>query len=270
MYPRLFQFGPFTLPTYGVFAAVGLVAGLTLAARTAARLGIGFDRMWSFSLTTVLSAILGARVLLIAGNWRDFLSYPMVMLSIAMPRTIGLMLTEIGLGVTAGLLYMTVNRMPWLRTLDAAAPGWAFGQAMLAMGCFFAGCNYGAPTAEPWGVTFHSRWAAMWNGTPLGIKLQPVQIYAALIQIALTLLLLVWLPRVRQSGELAGIWMFLSGLTGFYSDFFRGDNRLLILKGALSLTQAIDFCLVVVGALLLLERSKKSFAQGAPPGEAKQ
>jgi phosphatidylglycerol:prolipoprotein diacylglycerol transferase len=266
VYPRLFQFGPFTLPTYGLFAAVGLIAGLTLAARTAERLGIGFDRMWSFSLTTVLSAILGARLLLIAGNWRDFLSYPMVMLSIAMPRTIGMVLTEIGLGATAGLLYMAVHRMPWLRTLDAAAPGWALGQAMLAMGCFFAGCGYGAPTAEPWGVTFHSRWAAMWNGTPLGTRLQPVQVYAFAAQAVVCVLLLGWLPRIRQSGELAGAWMFLSGLTGFFLDFYRGDNRLLILNGALSLTQGIDFCLVVIGALLLLERSSGSSA----PNEASE
>lgn len=50
--------------------------------------------------------------------------------------------------------------------------------------------------------------------------------------------------------------MFLSGLAQFFLDFYRGENRLLILDGALSLTQAIDFCLVIVGALLLLERRR--------------
>ena len=266
MYPRLFQLGPVTLPTYGLFAAIALVAGLTLATRTAARLGIGFDNMWSFCLATVLSAILGTRLLLIAGNWHDFLSYPMVMLSMAIPQTVGTVLTEIGLGASGGLLYMTVKRMPWLRTLDSAAPGWALGQAMLALGCFFAGCDYGRPTAMPWGVAFHSRWAAMWNGTPLGVKLQPVQLYLFAMQLMLCLLLLSWLPRMRQSGELVGAYLFASGLAGFFLDFNFGDNRLLIFGGALSLTQAIDFCLVAIGALLLLERRRTGQLPAALPG----
>lgn len=266
VYPRLFQFGPLTLPAYGLFAAIALVAGLTLATRTAARLGISFDNMWSFCLATVLSAILGTRLLLIAGNWRDFLSYPMVMLSIAIPRTVGSVLTEIGLGASAGLLYMTVKRMPWLRTLDAAAPGWALGNAILSLGCFFAGCDYGRPTAMPWGVTFHSRWAAMWNGTPLEVNLQPVQLYLFALQGALCLMLLWWLPRMRQSGELAGAYLFASGLGRFFLDFYLGDNRLMIFGGALSLIQAIGFCLVVIGALLLLERRSAAPTPAASVG----
>jgi phosphatidylglycerol:prolipoprotein diacylglycerol transferase len=254
VYPRLFQFGPLTLPTYGLFAAIALLAGLTLATRTAVRLGISFDNMWNFCLATVLTGLLGTRLLLIAGNWHDFLSYPMVMLSIAIPRTIGSVLTEIALGAGAGLLYVFMKQMPWLRTLDAASPGWALGRSTLALGCFFAGCDYGRPTAMPWGVIFHSRWAAMWNGTPLGIRLQPVQLYLFAMQFALCLLLLWWLPRIRHSGELAGGYLFASGLLDFFLESLRGQNRLLILGGALSLTQAIDFCMVIFGALLLLER----------------
>ena len=48
--------------------------------------------------------------------------------------------------------------------------------------------------------------------------------------------------------------MLASGLTGFFLDFYLGGDRLLILSGALSLTQAIEFCLVVIGALLLMEK----------------
>lgn len=255
MYPRLFQIGPLTLPTYGVFAAIALIAGLMLAMRTAARLGISPDSMWNFGLATIVSAVLGSRLLLIFSHWHDFLSYPLVMLSIAIPRTVNSVLTELGLGACAGLLYMTLKRMPWLRTLDAAAPGWALGQAILMLGCFFAGCDYGRPTAMPWGVVFHSRWAAMWNGTPLEVKLQPVQIYVCAVELALCLLLTWWLPRRRQTGELAGAYLMLAGVAQFFLDFYRGENRLLLLHGAVSLTQAIDFGMVIFGGLLLLERS---------------
>lgn len=254
MYPRLLQFGPLIVPTYGAFAAVALIAGLMLAMRTGARLGISPDRMWNFGIATIVSAVIGSRLLLIFGNWHDFLSYPVVMLSIAMPRTIGSVLTEVALGAFAGLLYMTLHRMPWLRTLDAAAPAWALGQAILMLGCFFAGCQYGRPTAGPWGIVFHSRWAAMWNNTPLEVRLQPAQLYLCAMQAALCGLLLVWLPRRRQQGEVLGLYLLSSGLAQFFLDFYRGDNRLLLLQDAVSLTQAIDFFLVIAGGLLLLQR----------------
>jgi phosphatidylglycerol:prolipoprotein diacylglycerol transferase len=135
------------------------------------------------------------------------------------------------------------------------------GQAILMLGCFFAGCEYGRPTNVPWGIEIHNRWAAMWNGTPLEIRLHPVQLYLCAMQLALCLLLLWWLPRRRQPGELAGAWMLLSGLAQFFLDFYRGENRLMILHGVFSLTQAIDFCLVIVGAWLLLERPSATASQ---------
>lgn len=251
----------FTVPTHGIFAAIALIAGLMLAMRAAVRLRLSPEAMWNFGLITIFSAALGSRLLMVAGHWHDFLAYPLLMLSITVPRTVNDVLTEIGLGACAGLLYMTLKRMPWLTTLDAAAPAWALGQAILMLGCFFAGCEYGRPTALPWGIAFHNRWAAMWNGTPLGARLHPVQLYLCALQLALCVLLLWWLPRRRQPGELAGAWMFLSGLAQFFLDFYRGDNRLMIFDGALSMTQGIDCCLFVVGALLLLERRHASASQ---------
>lgn len=255
MYPRLFQFGPVAVPTYGVFAAAALIAGLTLATRVAARLGLQPNQVWNFGLTGVCSAVIGSRLLLISGNWHDFVAYPMVMLTIPVPRTTDTVLLEIGLGIFAGLLYLTLKKMPWLRALDAAAPGWALGQAILMLGCFLAGCDYGLPTAMPWGVAFHSRWALLWNGTPLETRLHPTQLYFFLLQALLCLGLLWWLPRRKQAGEMAGIWLLISGLAQFFLDFFRGDNRPMILGDALSLMQAIDFCMVVAGAVLLLRHS---------------
>lgn len=252
MYPHLFQFGPVSVPTYGVLAAIALIAGLTLAMRSAARLRLSPNDMWNLGLLVIFSALLGSRIVMLAGHWHDFLSYPLVMLSITTPRSVDTVLTEAGFGVFAGLLYMSVKRMPWLSTLDAAAPAWALGQAILAVGCFFSGSNYGRPTNMPWGVVYRSKWALLWNGTPLGVRVHPVQLYLCMVEVALCILLLWWLPKRRQPGEIAGAWMLLSGLAQFFLDFYRGDNRLLLFSGVISLTQAIDFCLVIVGALLLL------------------
>lgn len=256
MYPHLLQFGPLAVPTYGVLAAIALIAGLLLAMRSAARLRISANDMWNLGLVAVFSALLGSRLVMLAGHWHDFFSYPLLMLSISTPRSIDTVVTELCLGIFAGLFYMSVKRMPWLTTLDAATPAWALAQAILMLGCFLAGCNYGRPTDLPWGVVYRSRWALLWNGTPLGVRVHPVQLYLCALEAALCVLLLWWLPRRRQPGEIAGAWMLLSGLAQFFLDFYRGDNRLLIVSGAVSLTQAIDFCLVVIGALLLFQRQR--------------
>ena len=258
MYPHLFQFGPVAVPTYGVFAAVGLIAGLMLATRCAIRLGLRPNDVWNFGLIAICSAVIGSRVLLIVANWHDFLAYPLLMMSVTIPRTVDTVLIEIGLGIFAGLLYLTLKQMPWLDTLDAATPGWALGQAILMLGCFFAGCNYGRPTEMPWGTIFHSRWALLWNGTSLEVRLHPVQIYFCLLQAGLCAGLLWWLPRRKQAGEPTGAWLLVAGLAQFFLDFYRGENRLLILGGAISLMQAIDFCMAIVGGTLLLRHPAKN------------
>lgn len=236
-----------------------------MAMWVASRLRVSPGAVWNFGLISIFSALLSSRLLLIAGHWHDFLSYPLLMLSVTTPRTVDSVLIELGFGIFAGLLYLTLKRMPWLSTLDAVAPGWALGQAILMLGCFFAGCDYGRPTSRPWGVTFHSRWAALWNGTPLGVRLHPVQMYVCGLELVLFAGLLWWVPRRRQPGELAGGWLLLYGFGEFCLDLFRGGNRLLVLDGALSLSQSIDFVMVVIGALLLLERKN---IPAHPPDEA--
>lgn len=260
MYPRLIELGPFSLPTYGVFAALALILGLMLAMRTAQRLRVAPDAIWNFGLISILSAVVGAKLLLVMSHWHDFVSYPVMMLSLSIRDSVTIVLTRLGIAIFAGLLYLTLKRLPWLRTFDAVAPAMALGEAILMLGCFFAGCDYGRPTAVPWGVNFHSRWAALWNGTPLNISLHPVQLYLSGVELILCALLLWWLPRRRQDGELAGAWLFLSGLAQFFLDFYRGDNRLLVLDGAISITQVVAFAMALLGALFLLPRPQDNLA----------
>jgi len=73
LYPRLLQFGHFTLYTYGVLAAIGLIAGLTLIVRLAKRDGIDEEKTWNLGLVCIVAGVLGAVVipLLVAAARRD-------------------------------------------------------------------------------------------------------------------------------------------------------------------------------------------------------
>lgn len=57
----------------------------------------------------------------------------------------------LGAGVAAGLLYLALG-VPVGGALDAAAPGLMLGMVVGRIGCFFAGCCGGPPTAAWWGV----------------------------------------------------------------------------------------------------------------------
>jgi phosphatidylglycerol:prolipoprotein diacylglycerol transferase len=97
--------------------------------------------------------------------------------------------------------------------------------------------------------------AGRWSGAPLGIALHPVQGYAALGFLTLSIFLLVWLPRRRQPGDVAGLLLLGAGVVVFVTEFWRdAEGRGAVLGGALDGPQIAAAALVLVGGLVLLER----------------
>ncbi len=146
LYPNLLHLGYFTLPTFGALAAVGLIAGLTLSLRTAAKVGLDPEKVWSAGLFTILAAFVLSRFLLVVTNLRDFLTYPILLLMVPSLTAAGLFLTAI-----ATALYLRFRRLPILRTLDAWAPCATLVWAFLALGHFAEGSDPGLPTTPPLG-----------------------------------------------------------------------------------------------------------------------
>ncbi len=264
MYPKLFAFGPLTIPTYGALAAVGLVLAMLLAMRIARAMRLDEDAIWNLGMIAVCSAFVGSRLLLIATNWQDFLHFPVLMLSAASLNSGGVFYGGLIFAIAVCIAYLRWKRMPLLRTLDAIAPALALAHTILMLGAFAAGSSYGTPTTVPWAVTFHNKYAALWSGAPLGVPLHPAQLYEAAAALALCLFLL-WLLRHRlhagspaQDGEVFGAWLFLGGIAHFVIEFYRGDpGRGSLFGGLATLTQGFALILVVAGALLWLDRNNK-------------
>jgi len=79
--PRLFHIGNFSLPTYGLLVASGVLIGLWISVRNSEKQGINGDDAWNLGILVVLAGILGAKILLIvnewdaySGNWRQIFS----------------------------------------------------------------------------------------------------------------------------------------------------------------------------------------------------
>ena len=153
-------------------------------------------------------------------------------------------------GVLLVLAFRALN-IPVLQTMDRLAPYLALAHAVTRIGCFMAGCCYGRPSPEGWGVVFPpGSHAALHYG---GVPVWPVQLMEAACLFALYLLLSLLPERHRLIGYCAGY-----GAARFVLEFFRGDIRGRV--GVLGLSQPQAFALLMVIAALALLASRH--AQG--------
>jgi phosphatidylglycerol:prolipoprotein diacylglycerol transferase len=257
VHPVLFHIGAILIPSYGAVSALGVVLALLLAQRTACIAGVNAAKVWNLCVVAMFAALAGERLLLVVVNWSDLLRHPGWMLGLAMIHHPLLA----GVGALAGLVsaaaYARWQRLPLARTADALAAPLALGLAIEQLGALLAGSGYGTQTAVRWAVTYHDALAARWSGTPLGIPLHPVQAYAALAFLTLSIFLLVWLPVRRQHGDVAGVWLLGAGVTIYITELWRDtEGRGALFGGALDGPQAATIVFVLAGALVLRERKE--------------
>ena len=142
--------------------------------------------------------------------------------------------------------------MPLRTTADVLAAPLALGLACEQLGALMAGAGYGTETDVRWAVTYTNPFAARWSGTPLGVPVHPVQAYAGLGFLTLSIFLIVWLPVRRQQGDVAGLFLLGAGFVVFMTELVRDAiGRGQLLGGALDGPQAAAILLVLAGAFLL-------------------
>lgn len=256
MFPHLFHIGSFAVPTYGVMAALGLIFALTVVFRLARFRGLDPDKMWNLGGIAAFSGILGAKLLMLLVDWRDYVAEPSRIFSVATLQSGGVFSGGLLLAIACSWWYVRREKIPFLPTCDVFAPGIALGHAFGRIGCFAAGCCYGLPTHVPWAVTFHNPWAAEFSGTPLNQPLQPTQLYEFVAE-AINFVFLYWLcKRKKFEGQIIALFMIIYGTERFVFEFFRGDpGRGEVLGGLMSGTQLIALVLVVAGFLIYLRRT---------------
>jgi len=256
VFPRLFHIGNFSLPTYGFLVSLGVLLGLWISVRNSQKLGIDPDNAWNLGILVVLAGIIGAKVLLIVNDWSYYTSHPREIFSLGTLQAGGVFSGGLIAALAASVWYMRRHRMPLLGTCDAFAPGLALGHAIGRVGCFAAGCCYGKPTHAFWGVTFRNPLAQYWVGTPLGVALEPTQLFEAAVELA-NFFFLSWLfTRKKFDGQVIAAYLFLYGMARFFLEFLRDDpGRGEVFGGVMSGTQLIAIGLVVAGGLIYWLRS---------------
>lgn len=244
MHPILFHIGPLTIRMYGLFVAIGMLIGLQYVVVMGRKKNIPDTLIMDMGFWSVVAGLVGARLMYVLLNWRYYAANLFDIVKI----------WEGGLvyygGVIAGILaavfFLRRHREIGLwAVFDLVAPGLALGHFFGRIGCFFAGCCYGAPCELPWSVTFSDP-ASL---APLNAQLHPTQLYEAIGTAAIFVILHLFSRRSPRAGYVTAAYLALYGIVRFSLEYFRGDDRGAFLAG-FSPGQVISLILILSAAVI--------------------
>lgn len=226
MFPRLLEIGQFHVASYGLFVALGYLAGILWLKRHREAMGLSEERFWSLIYAVFFGAIVGGKLMFIALNWQGYASGQ---LSLIRDFRYGFVFYGGVLGaLVSGTLYARRVGIPFAETVDYFALVAPVGHAIGRLGCLAAGCCYGAPTTLPWGLAFTDRHSLVPDEL-LGVALHPSQLYETAGNLLIAWLL--WLVlRRRLAGNAAPGSVFIAyvclySALRFLVEFTRADDR---------------------------------------------
>src|SRR5438105_9005483 len=133
MYPRLLEFGPITVYTYGVLLAAAYLFGLQLARVRAKKRGLDANRVLDLGIYIIIAALVGAKLLLVITDFDQFKASPTDLLSIA--RSGGVFYGGLITAIAVAFWYIHRHGLPFWTTCDAFAPAIALGHVTGRLGC---------------------------------------------------------------------------------------------------------------------------------------
>lgn len=254
MHPILFSLGPLTLKTYGLAVALSFWTAYWIIQKHFQKNNVNAAIADRFLFLAIVAGLLGSRVLYLAANpddwkefffvWRGGLSY------------FGGLLGAGG----AILIYAVKKKIPLTILGDALALALPLAHAIGRLGCLAAGCCWGNPTKSKIAIIFTNPQCVLPQEL-LGIPLHPTQIYEALAEIFVFLLLFKF--REKQKGLLLGFYLILYGALRFLIEFIRGTALIEPHFFGLTFTQGVILTLVIPLGLawIFLKKSKSRLTQ---------
>ncbi len=257
MYPILFRLDGFTIYSYGFFLILGIVVSGILAIQKVRKEGppIPFERVADLFFYSVLSAVIGSRILFVLINFDLYRENPLRIFKIWEGGLVfygGLILA---VGVSIG--YMRWYRLPIWKLADLFSPSIALGLFFGRIGCFLAGCCYGKEISLPWGVVFTDPNSV----ARLNVSLHPTQLYDAAKGLALFFFLNWMEKRKAYDGQIFWIFLFLYSIPRFFIEMLRGDPRGFPFQDLLSTSQGIGILLASTSLFMLFYLKKHGSSQ---------
>ncbi len=238
----LFSIGKFTVHSYGLLIAIGIILAVGVAMRRAPKKGLIPDEALNICLICVVMGFLGAKILFVLENFSRFLTDPLAVLGSSGFVVYG----GLVLGILSVLIYCKlIKRISFLRYVDLIFPSLALAQAFGRLGCFFAGCCYGKATDAWWGVVFPEG-----SFAPAGEALIPTQLISSGCDFLIFLVLVLFSRKARKVGDVTALYLLLYGVGRFSIEFLRQNEQGGI--GMLTTAQIFSIVFVVAGLAFLI------------------
>lgn len=261
MHPILFDLGtvdlfgleiPLRLPSYGTAMLVGVVLGWLVVRRLGRR--ILPEAPWAdLYLGMIVAGIVGAKVLYAVLEAPRLLSGEVPWWDVLVAG--GVWLGAVLGGAVFCAHFLPRHGMPAGRAMNVVFTGLPLAHVVGRIGCFLAGCCYGAACSKPWAVTYTSELAARFAGTPLGVPLHPSPLYEAALELVNFAVCALWWRRGEPPAwTVVFTWVGLYGVERFVLEFYRGDPR-----GALwglSTSQWLTAAMAVAALVFWARRAK--------------
>lgn len=251
MHPVLFEIAGFELRSYGMFLALGLLAGIYITEKEIKRNNLPPGLMVQMAPWAVLAGIFFARLFFVATHPGFFSGAPLQALNL---RAGGLnFYGGLSGGTATGAVFLKIKKVSFTRLASCAAPGIAAGLFFGRLGCFLNGCCYGEPSSLPWAVIYRSPRAA----APLNIPLQPSQLYEAAGNLAIFCFL--WGSRNKKFLAGNAFFYFLAVYSGFriFLERFRADTLGYIVPG-FAWTDVFFAVIIITSVILIRLRPGKN------------
>lgn len=254
MHNDLLTIGKFTLHGYSVMIALGFIIAMSLCLLRAKKKNKDGDVITDIGLIAVVAGFLGAKILYLIVDYKTLISNPKSVLGFPQIFSGFVVYGGIIFGTLAVIVYSKIKKINAFEYLDFMVPFIAMVQGFGRIGCFLAGCCYGAPTDSFLGVTFPANSLA-----PAGIKLWPTQLFSAAGDFAICGILILVSKYNKKNGNICVLYAILYAIGRFAVEFFRNDARGTV--GTLSTSQFISLLVLPVaigiGVLINLPKEKK-------------
>ena len=257
---------------------------MQLAGRAARLAGLDRERVMDLCFWILLAAMVGSRVLFIIVNWEDYAHDPA---SIFAFWKGGLVFYGGFIGaVLVSIWYMRKHRMSFFPYADAIIPSVAIGHAIGRLGCFAAGCCWGASCDPhlPWAARFPPESLAYQSqltnhviqlGAARTLPIHPTQLYEALGELGIFVALTLWRTRKRFQGELLALYLILYAPLRALIETMRGDEergRVFNFLGALargawwnlSTSELISVAIFALGVVLYVTLGRRAGGRTDP------
>jgi len=201
--------GFFSIQVWGLMAAIGVLIAALLAVYRGKKLGIKEDTIYDLVFYTIVSGIIGSRIMYVIEEWELYKNNLFGIFKIwqgGLSFTGGLVLA-----VIVAYYYLNKNKLDFWKYADLLAPSLVIGHLIARIGCHFTGMHVFSETGLPWAIY------------QAGALRHPGILYE-IVYLGIVFFALLKLSEYRlKKGTVFIIYLALYSLFRFFSDFLRID-----------------------------------------------